>query len=684
MSSRLTCFLLLATLAGPLACSARGGGGGTGPIVTDDTPATGDDTPVGGDDTPVVSPDAPSTCASPRQMCGATCTSVQSDVANCGSCGNRCASGQSCSGGSCTGGTTTCTSPQQRCGDVCINVQSDATNCGSCGNRCASGQSCSNGACTGGTTTCASPRVMCGTTCTDVQSDATNCGLCGLRCASGQTCSGGNCTGGTTTCTAPQRLCSGRCTDVTFDQDNCGACGVACASGQVCSSGACACPAGTESCAGVCADLTLDPGNCGSCGVACAQGQSCEQSVCTCPPGATLCNGVCADITSSVSDCGTCGHSCAAGQVCGGGLCLTAVSAWPTLGGNMRRSGENAAEIEGPPKANGWAVGLSPQAMSPAMVGEGRAYVTFGGFNGGGNGKLVALSVADGSALWSHDFGEVVGVGQPTLDGGRLYVQNGQSIDLKKGAAVSVFDAASGALIWSSPLGAQWEQYWSPAVVAGRVFMDGGVYGGLYGFDAASGSQLFFNDKLEQYDEWSPAVHNGTVYSFVAGSLRAHDPASGQVQWVTDPGWNWEGWSMTTAPAFNDTHAFVIAPPSVHAIKVATHAIVWSISANCKGTPAVAGGVVFALCGGQLSARDVANGNELWSFGGDGALSYPPIIAAGHVYVASKGNVYAVSIASHAQAWSAPVGGWLSIAAGRLFVARPNGTLTTFVLVNGP
>lgn len=350
----------------------------------------------------------------------------------------------------------------------------------------------------------------------------------------------------------------------------------------------------------------------------------------------------------------------------------------------MRRSGENTTELAGPPNANGWAVGLAPGLLSPVMVAEGRAFTTFGGFNGSGNGTLVALSVADGSTLWAHDFGEIYGMGQVTLDGDRLYVQNAKGIGAGVGAAISAFDPATGNLIWSSPIGAQWEHYWSPAVAAGRVFMNGGTYGGLYGFDVNSGSELFFNGTLEQYDEWSPAVHNGVVYTFVEGSLRAHNPATGLVQWTTNPGWDWAGWSMETSPVFNDTHAFVIAPPSIHAINVATHAITWTVSAGCKGQAAVAGGVVYAICGGKLSARDVTTGNALWAFDGDSALAYPPVIAAGYVYASSKNNVYAVNIASQAGAWTAPVGGWLSVAEGRLFVARSNGTLTTYVLASNP
>jgi hypothetical protein len=50
------------------------------------------------------------------------------------------------------------------------------------------------------------------------------------------------------------------------------------------------------------------------------------------------------------------------------------------------------------------------------------------------------------------------------------------------------------------------------------------------------------------------------------------------------------------------------------------------------------------------------------------------------VYVASPANVYAVSIATHGQVWTAAVGGWLAVAAHRLFVAGRNGLLSAYAL----
>jgi hypothetical protein len=55
-------------------------------------------------------------------------------------------------------------------------------------------------------------------------------------------------------------------------------------------------------------------------------------------------------------------------------------------------------------------------------------------------------------------------------------------------------------------------------------------------------------------------------------------------------------------------------------------------------------------------------------------------VANGYVYAASANNVYAVQIASHRQTWTAPVGGWVTVASGRLLVAGTDGALHGFVL----
>lgn len=126
-----------------------------------------------------------SQCSSGQSCCSGTCTNTQTDVNNCGSCGNACASGESCCSGTCTTLDTT-------------------SNCGSCGNACtapANGSAtCSGGSCV---ITCDSGYFKCGDKCVDTSTDVNNCGCCGT------TCTGGTCQQGYCTCPTGTRFCCG-------------------------------------------------------------------------------------------------------------------------------------------------------------------------------------------------------------------------------------------------------------------------------------------------------------------------------------------------------------------------------------------------------------------------------------------------------------------------------------------
>lgn len=63
--------------------------------------------------------------------------------------------------GSSTGGTGTagtnggpdCDDDEDLCAGMCVNLDNDEQNCGGCGKKCSSGQTCENGSCSGGVTT---------------------------------------------------------------------------------------------------------------------------------------------------------------------------------------------------------------------------------------------------------------------------------------------------------------------------------------------------------------------------------------------------------------------------------------------------------------------------------------------------------------------------------------------------
>lgn len=132
-------------------------------------------------------PDVPGPCAAPRIRCGAACVDLNTDTANCGTCGAACPPGASCTGGVCR---TPCASPRILCGTACVDLNTDTAHCGVCGRACPAGATCVSGVCQ---TACTSPRTMCGAACVDLNTDVMHCGMCGAACPAGRRCVGGAC-----------------------------------------------------------------------------------------------------------------------------------------------------------------------------------------------------------------------------------------------------------------------------------------------------------------------------------------------------------------------------------------------------------------------------------------------------------------------------------------------------------
>jgi hypothetical protein len=173
---------------------------GTKPDVFDtDGDGTGDgeeiynrDNGLGGPSDPLT-PDGGAGCPEGQAMCGGVCINVSGDPANCGGCGVVCGASESCVGSVClapapSSNMVCAAQGLTNCGGVCTNTFNDSANCGACGNSCALGGYCEGGTCAGGC-----QGTICGGVCVDTRFDGNNCGSCGNVCNMVLTCCNGAC-----------------------------------------------------------------------------------------------------------------------------------------------------------------------------------------------------------------------------------------------------------------------------------------------------------------------------------------------------------------------------------------------------------------------------------------------------------------------------------------------------------
>jgi hypothetical protein len=291
----------------------------------------------------------------PGLCCGAACVDLSSDPGNCGTCGDACAPGATCSQGSCS---TLC-GEGIRCpaGFECFQDNIDAQ-FGSCvPNRCSAGQDgdvClidpkgAVGSCCGGTCVsfdsicgglcqvcgagqicqevgiCAAPAACasgasnlpysgscltgsgavgtcCGTTCVDLNSDALNCTECGRACPVGATCNHGCESCGPSSPCPTGYTCEGSegCVENACDGTN-----ELCVLGQ--GLGFC--------CGSTCTSLITDGGLCGGCKSTCPPGSTCAANECTLADGRGACGGNYFEL-STRDDCPA-GTICTKRQIC--------------------------------------------------------------------------------------------------------------------------------------------------------------------------------------------------------------------------------------------------------------------------------------------------------------------------------------------------------------------------------
>ncbi len=260
---------------------------------------------------------------------------------------------------------------------------------------------------------------------------------------------------------------------------------------------------------------------------------------------------------------------------------------------------------------------------TPAVVG-GLVYIP------SADGTLYAMDAATGKVIW-NDSGGGYGGDSPAVANGLVVVG---------GNAVSAFDAATGAPVWSVPV---------TRFTIGEPTIDGSVVylgdcdGVMFAIDLTSGAELWSKSGLGNCIGTSAAAGDGRIYfgsfNMDGGHVLALDAVSGKVVWKHPIGAAVEG----SAPAFANGVVYVGAfDKHLYALDAATGHVIWKAGTggDVRSSPGVHDGVVYVGSDdGYLYAFDAAQGTPLWRQHIGGFIDWSsPAIANGVIYIAAAGG----------------------------------------------
>ena len=339
-------------------------------------------------------------------------------------------------------------------------------------------------------------------------------------------------------------------------------------------------------------------------------------------------------------------------------------SDWPTYQGNPQHTGYVPIALDPEDFSLRWEKTIEGGNLKPVSASAGRVFVAT-------SSALSCLDARDGESLWSQATSSCHH--QPTYAYGNVYIQT----DRHSPGYLRAYEADTGEQVFASTFSQQWDTWWAPVVYDGGVYIGGGYYGGIDGYNAFTGEKQWYLG-MPQYDEWTPAVQGNLVFAYVGGSLFAIDRHYGTTVYkINDPNFDWRGWSMKLAPVIgNLNNVLAIYNGRLKCFDLINKEIGLEIGGNFSGQPSVAEGCVYAVNNGVLEARDETTGNLIWGWTPpEGSLKSPMIVTQTHVIACTSANTYTIEILSRESDWSYPASGYLSLGNDTLYIAG-GGVLT--------
>lgn len=349
---------------------------------------------------------------------------------------------------------------------------------------------------------------------------------------------------------------------------------------------------------------------------------------------------------------------------------------WPMFQYNAQHTGYNDFSTIPVPLSLKWSIlDTLPLLNQVSVVGD-KVLISYG--RGEGHARVACLNSTDGSISWMWFLGVVWSVAQPSYGYGNVFVQ----VNNHAGSFISAFDLETGDNLWNTPFRAQWDRYLAPTIHRNKVLMAGGTYGGIFCLDALSGEILWVRLGA-QYDRWTPAAYEDTVYMYVGSSLLTIDLNTGEIFWLLDAANPDKNISSEQSPSDMNVSAVIDTIDHIsycmnarshflYAFDLNERQLLWVDSAVDHGygkNPVIYEDLLLVTQWGYMQAYDRFTGETRWIFNGDENLKYPPVVGNGYVFVSSPNNTYALDLNSLTIEWIYPVGGHLTVSENNLYVA---------------
>ncbi len=373
-------------------------------------------------------------------------------------------------------------------------------------------------------------------------------------------------------------------------------------------------------------------------------------------------------------------------------------SDWPMFRHDAQHTGRNDATHLSPPLALRWQRHICDCPLNPVSTYGDKVLAT--------PGKLVApaieypdiycLSASDGEIVWQQAFSGVWDLAQATAGLGMWY----EHVDAgyNNPPQMIAYDLNTGDTTWILHINQQSWKKQGPTLHDGLLFFESGTYGGMSAVDALSGKQIWWK-RLAQLDCWAAAVYDDVAYTFLGEYLNGHDVGTGAGLFAvysgdepcpddeTGFGDPFTGYYVRTATVVDTglNMAFCVYQTVLDAFDLQTRELVWRHCGEYRSrtegkafTPAIWNGLVFAITEGRLQVYDGPTGDKLWSYESDFPYVFPAVIADGYVILSTNTSTHGVNLITRREEWSLPIGGYVTPANDRLYVASVDGNLYAY------